>query len=154
MYKNFTALIGIVSLLVACRYHKTPKELIDTFYKNQSDLNFIIKQLQTDKHLDSLFSFASTTGLPKIENSYPTIYFKLKALGIKHASSHPYTSFRRRWYYFETEWPNKYLICLMYNAYDSTLSKKDYYDKSEVSNETWGLGNNWRMFRLVKYERY
>ena len=156
MIKNLGILFCIIGLLVVgCRHNKTPKELIADFYRNENELNLIIQKLQTDKKLDSLFSLTSIDGLPKIENSYPHVFNKLKSLGIKHASSHPNVYPKvTNLYYFETEWPNEYLICLVFNAYDSSESKKGYYNKDEVSNETWGLGNNWNMFRWVKYKPY
>ena len=151
--KNLIVALGFICALgLSCRQNKKPEELINTFYKHESELTSIIKELQTNKNLDSIFSNVPE-GLPQIETSYPIVFRKLKSLKIKHASSHPSFPKGTRWFYFETEWPNEYLICLIYNAYDSTQSKKGYYKKSEVSNETWGLGNNWQMFRLVKYER-
>ena len=144
-----------VCFLFGCRHNKTSQELIATFYKNENDLSLIIKKLQTDKHLDSLFLSESMKGLPKIKNEYPEVYNKLKSLDISHASAHKNVSpHGTNWYYFETEWPNEYLICLVFNAHDSSESIKGYYKKDEVSNETWGLGNNWSMFRWVKDKPY
>ncbi len=142
-------------LLLSCRYNKSSKDLIDEFYKNETELNSIIQQVQSDKHLDSLFLFCEPKHLPEIKNSYPKIYHKLQSLGIKHVSAHHKVSpGKTYWYYFETEWPNEYLICLFYNADNSSESRKGYYNMDEVKNETWGLGNKWTMFRWVKDKYY
>jgi hypothetical protein len=141
MKKYFLILLILAgTVMPGCRHNKTPEELIATFYKNEADLNFVIRQLQSDKQLDSLFFRFFRKGLPNIEKSYPSVYRKLKSIGIKNASSHPNVFPRgTNWYYFETEWPNEYLICLNFNAYDSVQSKKGYYYKDESANETWGL---------------
>ena len=154
MFKNLIIPLGFICLLnINCRHNKTPAELMDTFYKNEDHLTQIIKTLQTDKHLDSLCSNMPFDSLPNIENAYPTIFNRLKSIGIKHISSHPGSNKLIRWYYLETKWPNEYLIGLIYSPYDSPTTKKGYYEKDEVNNETWGLGNNWSMFRLVKYKK-
>lgn len=140
----------IVLLIFGCRQNKTTEELKAMFYDYEKELNIVVTKLQNDKQLDSLCRY-SDKGLSDIKDLYPDFYSSLKRLGIKHVSSHKnvfnkYTN----WYYFETTWPNEYLICLVFNAYDSSENKKDYYSKDEVANETWGLGNNWSMFRWVK----
>jgi len=35
------------------------------------------------------------------------------------------------------------------NYYDSTENLKGFYKKDKHKNETWGLGDNWKMFRFV-----
>ena len=148
---SISILLLYVGLFICgCRHSRTSEELISMFYDDEKDLDVVVKKLQTDKKLDSLFQY-SGEGLPNIKDSYSDIYTTLKRLGIKHASSHK-NAFNKftKWYYFETTWPNEYLICLVFNAHDSSESKKGYYSKDEVANETWGLGNNWSMFRWVK----
>jgi hypothetical protein len=147
-------LFCIALTILGCRHNKNPEELHVMFYKNEKDLNAILKRIQTDEKLDSLFQYPGS-GLPNIADSYPDIYLGLKRLGIKHASSHNnYFNKYTNWYYFETTWPNEYLICLVYNAYDSVKNRKGYYSKDEIANETWGLGNSWSMFRLVKVKEH
>ncbi|MEO8769660.1 MAG: hypothetical protein ABI402_06235 [Ferruginibacter sp.] len=116
-------------------------------------MDLVIKRLQNDKEMDTLIQ--NWEGLSRLKKSYPDIYSLLKNIGIKHISSHQSVYVRMaRWYYFETNWPNEYLICLIYDQYDSSQTKKGYYSKDEVANETWGLGNNWDMFRWVKNKPY
>jgi hypothetical protein len=82
------------------------------------------------------------------------LYEILNEVGITEASSNKNVFPKgTMWYYFKTNWPNEYPIYLIHNAhnyYDSSEFEKGFYSKDEVSNETWGLGDRWKMFRLVK----
>jgi hypothetical protein len=141
-------------VLISCNQNKTTPELIETFNKNKKALGLVIDKLQNDKRLDSLFQIGPESGLPPIKNSYPLEYDILNKAGIIDASSHKNVfPVRTNWYYFKTNWPNEYPIYLIfnaYNSYDSIEFEKGFYSKDEVSNETWGLGDRWKMFCLVK----
>jgi hypothetical protein len=141
-------------VLIGCNQDKTAPELIEIFNKNKKGLGLVITELQDDKSLDSLFQIGPYSGLPPIKDSYPAVYDILNKAGITDASSHKNVfPSRTNWYYFKTNWPNEYPIYLIFNAhnsYDSSEFKNGFYSKDEVSNETWGLGDHWKMFRLVK----
>jgi hypothetical protein len=143
--------------LSQCKPKLSPGELKDRFYESKNDLEFVIKSIERNKELNSIFWYegAIIGKLPVENKKYYYIFKKLKQAGIKHLSVHPNPYPRGTcWYYMETSWPNDYLICLNYNQYDSTETKKDYYSKDEVENETWGLGDSWFMFRWVKDKPY
>jgi len=148
-------LLSICLMTASCHNNKNPVELINTFLQHKQTLDLLISDLQKDNKLDSLFQIMPDSGIPDIKNSYPQVYALIKKVGITAVSSHP-NSFpkRTRWYYFKTNWPNEYPIYLIFNAYDSSETKKGFYLKDEVSNETFGLGDNWTMFRFVKVKPY
>lgn len=138
-----------------CQNNKKPLELIETFKKNKISLDLLVYKLQNDKRLDTLFQNEPDSGLPNIKSSYPDIYAILKEVGITDASSH--MNLFPKWsssYYLKTNWVNEYPIYIIFNCYDSSETKKGFYSKDEVLNETWGLGNNWKMFRFVKFRPY
>ncbi len=127
-----------------------PAELNDTFLQNKESLNLLVKNLQDDKRLDSLFFIGPDSGIPDIKRSHPQIFELLKHAGITDASSHKNAFCNHvQWYLFKTNWPNEYPICLMFNSCDEETAK-GFYKKDEYLNETWGLGENWKMFRFVK----
>ena len=144
--------------LCSCKSNKTPDELKSIFYQNKNKLDLFTTALQKDKKLDSIFSTRteeqSLTFLD-IKQTYPNIYNLLVDAGIIEASSHKNTySKMLKWYWLKTNWPNEYPIYLAYDTFDSVQTAKGYYNKDEVSNETWGLGDHWFMFRWVKDKPY
>jgi hypothetical protein len=143
--------------LTKCQSRLSPEELKAKFYRHKTDLEFVIKSIERDKKLASIFSYEWTPvgRLPTEDKAYHDIFIKLKNADIKHFSVHPNPYPKgTKWYYLETSWPNDYLIVLSYNAYDTSETTKGYYSKDEVNNETWGLGDNWYMFRWVKDRPY
>ena len=156
MLRLVTPILFLICLTTSsCHKNKSPTELIEVYNNNKVALDLIISNLQNNKKLDTVFQIAPDAGIPNIKKSDPAIYDLLNKVGITDASSHQ-NSFPKRtqWYYFKTNWPNRYPIYLIYNAYDSIETKKGLYEKDEVSNETWGLGDNWKMIRLVKFKPY
>jgi len=142
-------------IISGCKRNKTPEQLIVTFNDNKKTLDVLINNLKRDKALDSLFQIGPERGLPNIEVSHPDIYSMLNKTGITDASSHENAfPIRTRWYYFKTNWPNEHPIYLIFNDYDSSETTNGFYSKDEVLNETWGLGNSWKMFRFVKFRPY
>jgi len=136
-----------------CSNNIKPTELIETFNKNKPSLDLLINKLHKDKKLDSLFQIEVDSGLPNIKGTYPEIYAVLKKVGIIDASSHR-NAFSKwsNWYYLKTNWLNGHSIYLIFNTYDSSETIKGFYLKDEALNETWGLGDNWKMFRFVKFK--
>lgn len=157
MRKLNTLIVSIILLaLYGCKSNKTPEELKAIFYKNKDKLDLFANTLQKDVKLDSIFSNRTEEqgfDFPDIKETYPNIYNLLVDAGITEASSHRITRVTK-WYFLKTNWPNEYPIYLEYNRFDSVKTKKGYYDKDEVSNETWGLGDHWIMFRWVKNKPY
>ncbi|HRH49941.1 MAG TPA: hypothetical protein PLP23_14390 [Panacibacter sp.] len=128
---------------------------MDRFYGNKIYFDSLATLLQADRKLDSLFQNGPERGIPDIEISYPKVYMLLKKLGITDASSHLQICKRcPPWYYLKTNWPSEFPIYFIYNFNDSPLDSleniKGFYKKDEYNNETWGLGDKWKMFRLVK----
>lgn len=140
-----------VIILTSCQEVSSPKELMDRFYTNKKDFNLLVTKLQTDNRFDSLFQIEPYTGLPDIEQKYPGEFARLKKIGITAASSHANTCKQcSRWYLFKTNWPGKHPVFFIYHDdNDSTESFKDFYKKDNYGNETWGLGDDWKMFRFV-----
>ena len=156
MLRLVNPLLFFICLTVSgCHENKSPTELIEVFNNKKVALDILINNLQKNKKLDTIFQIAPDSGIPNIKKTYPAIHDLLKEIGITDASSHQ-NSFPKRtqWYYLKTNWPNKGSIYLIYNAYDSVETKKGFYVKDEVSNETWGLGDNWKMFRFIKVKPY
>ena len=153
MLRFVISLLFLYLVVAGCHHNKTSTELFETFSQNKTNLDLLIDNFKKNKKLDTIFQIGPDSGLPDLKNSYPDIYEMIKKIGITDASSHknvfPKNTF---WYYFKTNWPNEYPIYLIFNAYDSSETKKEFYLKDEVSNETWGLGDNWKMFRLVKFK--
>lgn len=150
-------IISIFSLtffmLPGCTDNRKSVEIIKSFNKNKITLNAIMDKLEKDKTLNNLFQIKPDSGLPDLKSSYPDVYALLKEAGIIDASSHKNIFPKlNNWYYFKTNWQNKYPIYLIFNRYDPTETKKGFYLEDEVSNQTWGLGDHWKMFRLVKFK--
>ena len=139
--------------LVSCHRNKTHNELVATFLKNKKSLDSFVTVLQTNPKLDSLFRITPYTGLPDIEKSHPNEYEFLKNVGIKELTSHPCNKITS-WYFIITDWPDEYPICLTFTPCDSVKTAKGFYEKDQYSNEWWGLGDNWQMFRFVKIIDY
>jgi hypothetical protein len=136
-------------LILSCSRNRSVAELNDTFSKNKDSLDLLVKSLQDDKKLDSLFFIGPDSGIPDIEKTYPQIFDLIKHIGITDASSHKNSNCKKaQWYYFKTNWSNGYPIYLIYNTCDEK-AVKGIYKKDEYLNETWGLGDNWQMFRFV-----
>ena len=139
--------------LISCNRYKTHDELITTFYENKKALDSFVTVLQNNSKLDSVFRIMPYTGLPDIEKSYPEEYKFLNNLGIKELTSHPCDR-KVNWYFIITNWPDKYSVCLTFSPCDSIETAKGFYKKDHYSNEWWGLGDNWQMFRFVKIIDY
>jgi hypothetical protein len=118
---------------------------------------------KNDKLLDSTFIIGPDNGLPELSKSYPEVLRKLVELGITDASSQPNICKRcGRWYYLKTNWSTDYPIYLIYNyldydfdphnefILDTSENTKGFHKTDKNHNETWGLGEKWKMFRLVK----
>ncbi|HRH49773.1 MAG TPA: hypothetical protein PLP23_13550 [Panacibacter sp.] len=162
-------ILSLTSLIsINCGRSKTVAELMVTFSLNKPKLNAIVNNIQRDKILDSLFSnIGAENGIPDIKKTYPEQYEMLREVGITDASAHAGTceidkknrptetlyeyNLKHKWYYFKTNWQADHPIFLMYNECDTAKTHKGFYNKDENQNETWGLGDNWIMFRLVKY---
>ena len=164
-------LISVIS--INCDRSKTVSELMNTFSLNKPKLNAVVSNIQKDKILDSFFfNIGAENGIPDIKTIYPQQYKMLKEVGITDASAHlgtcdykpvhpnkenthPETwyqyNLKHKWYYFKTNWQADHPIFLMYNECDTAETREGFYNKDENENETWGLGDNWKMFRLVKY---
>ena len=54
-------------------------------------------------------------------------------------------------YDFKTDWGSNNEFYIDYNSCDSLETKKGYYRKDEKGNEFWGLGDSWKMWKLVEY---
>jgi len=156
MRKYHILIVIIIFLIPGCKSNKTPEQLKVIFYQNKDKLDLFANILQKDAKLDSIFSHRTEEQgftFADIKQTYPSIYNLLVSAGITEASSHR-SIFPRKWYFLKTNWPNEYPIYLSYDPIDSIRTAKGYYDKDEVSNETWGLADHWLMFRLVKYKPY
>ena len=138
-------------VLTSCQNRNTTKELLDRFYTNKPYLNSIISKLQNDKRLDSLFDIGPEAWFPDIKTIYPNEFILLEKIGIIGASSSHYGICKTcpRSYCIKTNWPSEYPIYLIYNFSDSTENIKGFYKKDKYKNETWGLGDDWKMFRFV-----
>ena len=166
---TFVTFLFFTSLISTnCGKSKTISELMNTFALDKPKLNAIVNNIQKDKILDSLFfNIGAENGIPDIKTNYPQQYKMLREVGITDASAHAGTceidkenrpnetlykyNLKHKWYYFKTNWQAEHPIFLMYNECDTAKTHKGFYDKDENQNETWGLGDNWIMFRLVKY---
>ena len=141
--------IMLFALQESCKHNQTIEELKEVFYSKKSKLDFIVNKMETDREFNSLFQIGPDNALPQVKKLNPDIYNALKATGITDASSH--TIYKTTtWHYFKTNWSNDYPIYLIYNAYDTSELKKGEHKEDEVSNEWWGLGDHWTLFRLVK----
>ncbi len=155
MVKSVIQICFACLIASSCYQNRTQSELANFFHANKPTLDSIVKSLQYDKKLDSIFQIIPDSRIPDIKNSYPDFYNMLTKVGIIHVSSHLNVYPKKNsWYYFKTDWSSDYPIYVIYNAYDSVETKLGYYSKDEVSNETFGLGDKWKMFRFVKYKRY
>jgi hypothetical protein len=157
MRQSIIVLAGILSLIFyGCNSYKTPDELKGIFYQNKSKLDSFINIVQKDKKLDSIFSHRTEEQgwtFSDIKQIYPGAYNLLINAGISEASGHRVYG-AENWYFLKTNWPNEYPIYLTYKPWDSLQTLKGFYEKDEVSNETWGLGDRWLMFRWVKDKPY
>ncbi|MFT3934421.1 MAG: hypothetical protein QM726_12440 [Chitinophagaceae bacterium] len=156
-------LILALTIIAGCKSELNEKELINKFYQNKPAFDSIVYLAQHDRTLDSALRIGADNGLPAIQFSYPQIFWLITSSGITHVSSHA-NIYRPsgRWYYLKTNWAKDYPIYLIYNyidynfksnnefVLDSSENIKGFYKIDTNKNETWGLGNKWKMFRLVK----
>jgi hypothetical protein len=153
MKGRFYCLILLSTLsILCCHSYNTPEELRNRFYLNKTKFALFTTKLDRDKKFDSVFHLMPYSPLPDLKDSYPMEFSLLNELGVVSVTSH-YSRCKicPRWYLLKTNWPSKHPIFLMYNEnyYDSTESLKGFYKKDKYQNETWGLGDNWKMFRFV-----
>ena len=148
---QFLYFILFIQIILGCNHYSTSEELIKKFYEEKPHLDTIVNRLNRDKKFDSAFHIEPYTGLPNIKNSYPHELQILKKIGIIGASAHPNTCGRwcPHWYLFTTDWPSEHPIMLIYNFDNTSESVKGFYTIDKYKNETWGLGDNWKMFRFV-----
>jgi hypothetical protein len=154
----FRILFCCTFVLLSCNSNKTPEDLKARFYKNKFKLDEFVTILKTDKTIDSILSNRTAEQgwtFNDLQKEYPKVYELLNSIGITEASSHKNSSGKRnKWYFLKTNWLNEYPIYLTYDRLDSINTVKGYYNKDEVSNETWGLGDNWYMFLWIKDKPY
>jgi hypothetical protein len=135
---------------VGCNTHENPQQWKQRFYGHYPHFEKLTKRLQNDARLDTCFQIGPDSGLPNIAASYPSVLKQLQQMGITAASSHPcYRNKWSRWYYFKTNWPSAYPIYIIYDPTEPVTTEEGYYQKDPYKNETWGLGNNWQLFRWV-----
>ncbi len=170
----FNTILFVISFpQLGCNRNKTSNELIKTFSNNKDKLDYIVHEIRSDKNLDSLFyHIGAENGIPDIEAGYPKLYKALKEAGITDASGHLFpcpqktvypeeegrppdpwykSHWRGTWYYFKTNWNSPHPIFLIYNNCDTARTRKGFYEKDAYSNETWDMGGDWELFRLVEY---
>jgi len=140
----------LVSIFCVCKRNPSPAELIEKFNGNKIYLDSLAASLKQDKKFDSFFHYRLDLGLPDIKNTYPKQFELIRKAGLIEISSNPVCRICPRWYYIKTNWISEYPIYLIYNSrQDSMESEKGFYKIDKYLNETWGLGDNWRMFRFV-----
>jgi hypothetical protein len=153
MKRKIYYIILITTLFfVSCHSYNTPEELKDKFYLNKKKFTSLTTKLDNDKKFDSLFHLTPYSPLPDLKDSYPTEFYLLNELDIASLTSqYGICKTCPRWYLLKTKWPSKHPVFLIYNEnyYDSTENLKGFYKKDKYENETWGLGDNWKMFRFV-----
>jgi hypothetical protein len=149
--KRLSTFIGLLGVLLffSCHRPKNHEELVKMFQQHKPTLDSLIERLKSDKKLDSLFNIDPYTGLPDIKKSYPAEFNMLNQVGITDASSHKCNKIKS-WYYLKTNWPSDYPIFLVYTPCDSLKTVTSFYEKDKYSNEWWGLGENWQMFKFLK----
>ncbi|MFT3680431.1 MAG: hypothetical protein QM791_09180 [Ferruginibacter sp.] len=139
------------SFLLGCRYNTFPGQAIERFNNSKMYLDEFVSSLRSDPSLDSIFRLTHVNKLPPVENSYPEIFKLLKDVGITEAASHQnICKICPGWYYLKTNWSGNDPVYLIYNFSDTAENVKGFYKKDDYGNETWGLGDQWKMFRFVK----
>lgn len=133
----------------SCQRNLTSSELIDKFYSHKTQLDSLVSSLHSNKKLDSIFHDRLDKGLPDSVALYTGEFNLIKKTGLTEISSCPVCPRCPRWYYIKTDWLSEYPIYLIHHTRDSTETRKGFYKKDEYKNETWGLGDNWKMFRFV-----
>ena len=146
--KSFLSLYFILTF-AGCKRDLSSAELISKFTLNKIYLDSLVLYLNKDKKLDSFFHNRLDSGLPDIKISYPVQFNLIEKTGITEISSCPVCPRCPRWYYIKTNWPGVHPIYLIYGFRDSIENEKGFYNKDEYQNETWGMGDNWKIFRFV-----
>jgi hypothetical protein len=150
---NFYHSILLAALLLSsCDDYYTPEELKNKFYSNKQLLTKFTSKLETDKNFDSVFQIEPYSPLPNFKSIYPEEFPLLEQVGINSVTSQTGRCLKcPRCFILKTNWPSKHNIFLIYNEkqYDSIENEKGFYKIDEYKNETWGLGDNWKMFRFV-----
>ena len=151
MGKQFFKLVILSSLILhTCKRDSSPEELKSRFYSNKISFDSLLSIIQNNKKLDTLFHNRVDQGLPDMQTSYPKEFGLITKIGIKEISSHgSYCKKNLRWYYIKTNWPSAHPIYFIYDDCDSEETPKDFYKQDKYLNETWGLGESWKMFRFV-----
>jgi hypothetical protein len=144
-------ILAALFILPGCQQHSSPKELIDRFNFNKPYFDTLVISLQNDKKLDSLFQIPPYSYMPDLADLYPEEFKLLNKIGITAASSHHgMCRICPRWYLLKTNWPSKHPVFVIYNSPgDSAENISGFYQIDKYKNETWGLGDKWKMFRFV-----
>ena len=143
--------VSTLFILPGCSSERTIPELMKKFFDNKSSLDKLVLDLQNDRIVDSVCASPDFT-LDKIKNLSPHKYHLLLDLGITEIISYQGPCKKSKNYDFKTNWAGKNPIHVNFNSCDSieAETQKGFYRKDENSNEFFGLGNCWKMWKEVK----
>jgi hypothetical protein len=152
--------ICATSIFFSCNQKISSTELTTKFYRQEASLNIFIDSIKNNRVLDSVLQKNFNGNVNYFKEANPKIFKLAYSLGISEVSAHKKCKNCDYWYYIQTNWGDKYPIYLIYDyadyrynqeiIIDSSENVKGFYKKDDNNNETWGLGNKWKMFRLVK----
>lgn len=152
--------VGLISLFWGCNQKKSSTELTTKFYSLEASLKNFIDSIKNNRVLDSVLLKNFNGNINYFKEANPKIFKLAHTLGISEVSAHKKCKNCDYWYYISTNWSDKYPIYLIYDyanyrynqeiIIDSSENVKGFYKKDDNHNETWGLGNRWKMFLLVK----
>ena len=146
----WTIFLLTTALLISCTPNKTPAQLKELFFQNKTNLNKLVNDLRNKEVVDFVTSNEDHT-INVLSEKFPETYQLANDIGITELVLYEEPGCKRiKQFFLRTNWPNEYPIHLIFNSCDSIGTKKEYYSKDEVSNEAWGLGDNWQLFRFVQ----
>jgi hypothetical protein len=152
---NVLTIIFCVIFFTGCKQKKSTQDFINDFYGKKNSFDKIVSDLKNIK-LRKLITEADTSYMPVLKRSNKKLYNDVIELGVYNliAYINPDCS-KIEQYDFQMNWRSEKMdIYFDFNSCDTIETKKGYYRKDEKKNEFWGLGDGWKMWRLVEYLDY
>jgi len=145
-----SSLTILIFLICGCNQNTKEQDFSEMFYKKQGLFDTLVFDLQ-NKHLDTLIHlFNEENSLANISAIDSSVNSTIKQIGISRIiSGKLWNCIGINEYDIQTTWNKQYPIHINYNKCDSIRTKKGYYKKDANSNEVWGLGNNWYMWKEI-----
>ncbi|NOT92151.1 hypothetical protein [Ferruginibacter sp.] len=154
MYKLLVILF-FVPFFGACKQKKSTEDLKRIFYNKKGLFDKIVYNLRNIKLREGVTA-ADSSYMLVLKRSDEKLYNEITALGVFDLIAYYDIHCKGiEQYDFQMNWlSQKKDIYFDFNSCDTIETRKGYYRKDEKNNEFWGLGDGWKMWKLVEYLDY